>query len=83
MLAVVMLTFMAVRAVIFDWGGTLTPWDGVDRGALWHRRARRTTPLTRPLSVAAALLAAENGCWAQCETTHSSATLEAIFSAAG
>ena len=27
-LVVVMLTFMAVRAVIFDWGGTLTPWDG-------------------------------------------------------
>ena len=28
-------------------------------------------------------LAAENGCWAQCETAHSSATLERIFAAAG
>ena len=27
----------AVQAVIFDWGGTLTPWDGVDRGALWQQ----------------------------------------------
>ena len=24
--------FMAVKAVIFDWGGTLTPWHGIDLG---------------------------------------------------
>jgi putative hydrolase of the HAD superfamily len=83
MLVVVMLTFMAVRAVIFDWGGTLTPWDGVDRGALWQQACASHFPADRAASVAAALLAAENGCWAQCETAHSSATLEAIFAAAG
>ena len=27
---------MTVRAVIFDWGGTLTPWHGVDHDALWR-----------------------------------------------
>jgi putative hydrolase of the HAD superfamily len=26
---------MAVRAVIFDWGGTLTPWHGIDHDELW------------------------------------------------
>src|ERR1700678_1577052 len=83
MLVVVMLTFMAVRAVIFDWGGTLTPWDGVDRGALWQQACASHFPADQATSVAAALLAAENGCWAQCETAHSSATLEAIFAAAG
>jgi putative hydrolase of the HAD superfamily len=27
---------MAVRAVIFDWGGTLTPWHDVDLVAQWY-----------------------------------------------
>jgi hypothetical protein len=26
---------MVVRAVIFDWGGTLTPWHAVDHEELW------------------------------------------------
>src|SRR5271169_3856766 len=74
---------MAVRGVIFDWGGTLTPWDGVDRGALWQQACASHFPADQAATVAAALLAAENGCWAQCETAHSSATLERIFEAAG
>jgi putative hydrolase of the HAD superfamily len=76
-----MLRFMAVRAVIFDWGGTLTPWHGVDRGALWQQACAPHFPADR--AAAAALLAAEDGCWARCETTHNSATLAHIFSAAG
>ena len=27
---------MAIEAIIFDWGGTLTPWHSVDHNALWH-----------------------------------------------
>jgi hypothetical protein len=27
---------VAVEAIIFDWGGTLTPWHSVDHKALWH-----------------------------------------------
>lgn len=27
---------MAIRAVIFDWGGTLTPWHDVDLSAQWY-----------------------------------------------
>ena len=78
-----MLAFMAVQAVIFDWGGTLTPWDGVDRGALWQQACASHYPAEQAAAVAAALLAAENGCWTQCETEHSSATLARIFSTAG
>ncbi|MDR0342552.1 MAG: hypothetical protein LBI49_05430 [Nocardiopsaceae bacterium] len=26
---------MAVRGIIFDWGGTLTPWHSIDHDALW------------------------------------------------
>jgi putative hydrolase of the HAD superfamily len=78
-----MLSFMAVRAVIFDWGGTLTPWHGVDRGALWQQACAPHFPADRAAAVAAALLAAEDGCWARCESAHSSATLAHIFSAAG
>jgi putative hydrolase of the HAD superfamily len=78
-----MLRLMAVRAVIFDWGGTLTPWHGVDRGALWQQACAPHFPADRAAAVAAALLAAEDGCWTQCETTHSSATLAHIFAAAG
>jgi putative hydrolase of the HAD superfamily len=78
-----MLRFMAVRAVIFDWGGTLTPWHAVDRAALWTQACASHFPAEQAASVAAALLAAEDGCWVQCETAHSSATLARIFSAAG
>ena len=27
---------VVVRAVIFDWGGTLTPWHTIDHEALWR-----------------------------------------------
>ena len=35
---------MAVRAVIFDWGGTLTPWHGIDHDALWLAVCSRHYP---------------------------------------
>jgi putative hydrolase of the HAD superfamily len=31
-----MMRFMAVCGVIFDWGGTLTPWHTLDHESLWH-----------------------------------------------
>lgn len=31
---------MAIRAVIFDWGGTLTPWHDVDLSAQWYAYAQ-------------------------------------------
>ena len=73
---------MAVRAVIFDWGGTLTPWHSVDLDALWRQVCALHFPADRAASVAAAILAAEAGMWDQCDTVHRSATLEHIFAAA-
>lgn len=31
---------MALRAVVFDWGGTLTPWHDVDLTAQWYAYAQ-------------------------------------------
>jgi putative hydrolase of the HAD superfamily len=35
---------MAVRAVVFDWGGTLTPWHDVDLYAQWYAYAEIYDP---------------------------------------
>jgi putative hydrolase of the HAD superfamily len=74
---------MAVRAVIFDWGGTLTPWHAVDLDGLWRQACASHFPAESAESVAAAIRAAEAGLWVQCETDHRSATLENVFAAAG
>jgi putative hydrolase of the HAD superfamily len=74
---------VTVRAVIFDWGGTLTPWHAVDLDRLWVQACAEHFPADRAASVAAAIRAAEAGFWVQCETDHRSATLEHVFAAAG
>jgi putative hydrolase of the HAD superfamily len=74
---------VTVRAVIFDWGGTLTPWHAVDLDRLWVQACAQHFPADRASSVAAAIRAAEAGFWVQCETDHRSATLEHVFAAAG
>ena len=73
---------MAVRAVIFDWGGTLTPWHWVDRDALWGQVCALHFPADQAASAAAAIAAAETGLWTQSETVHRSATLDHLFAAA-
>jgi putative hydrolase of the HAD superfamily len=78
-----MLRCMAVRAVIFDWGGTLTPWDAVDHEALWREVCASHFPADQVAAVVAEILAAEAGVWVQCETTHRSATLDHLFATAG
>jgi putative hydrolase of the HAD superfamily len=74
---------MAVAAVIFDWGGTLTPWHSIDHEALWLEVCAPHFPQADAASVAAAILAAERAFWQQCETAHRSATLEHVFARAG
>ncbi|TAM89983.1 MAG: HAD family hydrolase [Jatrophihabitans sp.] len=70
------MTNPAVEAVLFDWGGTLTPWHTVDPLEAWLAavgdadRARR-------------LHAAENGMWQRSRDEHRSATLGEVFAAAG
>src|ERR1700758_1512510 len=74
---------MAVEAVILDWGGPLTPWPSLDHEALWRAACAPHFPHEQLPSVAAAIVAAENACWRQCETEHRSATLDHVFSRAG
>ncbi|HEY0935804.1 MAG TPA: HAD family hydrolase [Trebonia sp.] len=72
---------MAVEAVIFDWGGTLTPWHTIDHQALWQDVLAPHFPEAAVL--AAAVLEAESVFWHQCETEHRSATLDHVFQRAG
>jgi putative hydrolase of the HAD superfamily len=69
-----------VDAVIFDWGGTLTPWHAVDLEEQWRVYARVAHP-DRVEEVAGAMLAAERHAWSTARTTGRSSSLEAIFAA--
>lgn len=76
-----------VRAVIFDWGGTLTPWHPVDQAAQWRGFARVLHPgpgrSAAAQELAAAILAAEGTAWARGRSEHTSARLEEVLVAAG
>ncbi|MBI3689057.1 MAG: HAD family hydrolase [Actinobacteria bacterium] len=72
---------MGVDAVIFDWGGTLTPWHTVDIRACWRAVARVLDP-DRAEDVAERLLAAEAALWARVRTDHASATVDEVFTLA-
>ena len=74
---------MAVRAVIFDWGGTLTPWHSIDLGELWLTVCARHYPADEAAAMAASVRAAEMELWQQGERPHQSSTLEHIFERAG
>jgi len=74
---------MAVRAVIFDWGGTLTPWHLIDHNSLWLTVCAPHFPAARTSEVAAAILAAERDLWRVSENAHLSATLAQVFEQAG
>jgi putative hydrolase of the HAD superfamily len=74
---------MAVRAVIFDWGGTLTPWHSVDHDALWLEVCAAHLPGERAGEAARALAAAERELWQATERTLASATLAQVFGRAG
>ncbi len=73
---------MTVEAVIFDWGGTLTPWHQVDPNGAWQSFAGvLADPADEALVVA--LCAAEQDAWDRSRDDHSGATLDAIMRAAG
>jgi putative hydrolase of the HAD superfamily len=74
---------VAVDAVIFDWGGTLTPWHSVDQVELWHEVCASHFPADRARAVAAAIHAAERDLWLAAETDQRSATMEQVFERAG
>jgi putative hydrolase of the HAD superfamily len=74
---------MAVRAVIFDWGGTLTPWHVVDHDSLWRAACSPHFPPERAGEAAAAILAAERDLWQATGHSQQSATLAQVFERAG
>jgi putative hydrolase of the HAD superfamily len=65
-----------VDAVLFDWGGTLTPWHTVDIAASWRACGFDDEAADR-------LLAAEDAVWARARETQRSGTLQEVFAAAG
>ncbi len=67
---------VTVRAVIFDWGGTLTPWHTVDPRDAW-------LAATGDPQLAARLGEAEEAMWVRSRDEHRSATLAEVFAAAG
>lgn len=77
-----------VEAVIFDWGGTLTPWHSIDLGEQWRVFAREIhgipfasedvphADLERAHELADRILAAEDEAWQRSRSDHASAHLD-------
>jgi FMN hydrolase / 5-amino-6-(5-phospho-D-ribitylamino)uracil phosphatase len=76
---------MTVEAVIFDWGGTLTPWRVVDQSASWRAYADVLHPADPALAteVAQALLVADTARWALARTEHRAFRLAEVLADAG
>ncbi|MGL5826053.1 MAG: HAD family hydrolase [Nocardioides sp.] len=76
-----------IDAIIFDWGGTLTPWHDVDFEA--EARALAEAVVRQPSAVAAPaetwrlLREANQAIWARSRDHQESATVGDIFTAAG
>jgi putative hydrolase of the HAD superfamily len=74
---------MTVKAVIFDWGGTLTPWHTVDHDALWLGVCEQHLPHDEAAQSATRLRAAEATLWELSGQEHLSATLADVAGSAG
>ena len=84
-----------LQAVIFDWGGTLTPWHTVDLPQQWRVFAREVhglpvedpgmpvEELAEADSLAMRIHEAEEKAWSRGRQTHESASIEAILAEAG
>ena len=70
---------MTVRTVIFDWGGTLTPWHRIDHETLWRDVCVKHYAAARAAKVAGALHAAERDVWAGIERSQESATFTQVI----
>jgi putative hydrolase of the HAD superfamily len=69
-----------IEAVIFDWGGTLTPWRTMDFVAGWRAYADAVHPTNgeRAERVAAALAAADAARWAVVRDEHRAFTVAEV-----
>jgi putative hydrolase of the HAD superfamily len=73
---------VAIDAVIFDWGGTLTPWHTINHVALWQAACAPHFPADYR-DRASAILAAELQAWELVRTHQASSTLAGVFAQAG
>jgi HAD superfamily hydrolase (TIGR01549 family) len=71
-----------VDAVIFDWGGTLTPWHTIDLREQWAAYTRVREP-QRADELAGLLLDAETDAWAAARDHQRSGSLDDIFRSVG
>ena len=74
-----------LRAVIFDWGGTLTPWHTVDLAEQWtvYARAVHRDDDRASADLAARILAAEDAAWQRSRTGQGSAQMDDLLRQAG
>lgn len=66
---------MSVEAVVFDWGGTLTPWHTLDLADGWRALGLGDAAADR-------LVAAEHAVWRRARETQRSGTIDEVFAAA-
>jgi FMN hydrolase / 5-amino-6-(5-phospho-D-ribitylamino)uracil phosphatase len=73
-----------MRAVIFDWGGTLTPWVPMDHVAAWRTYADELHPedAEQAARIAAAIHEAEIAAWAAVRDEHRAFTIAQVLAAA-
>jgi putative hydrolase of the HAD superfamily len=74
---------VTVEAVIFDWGGTLTPWHTVDHATLWQNVCALHFAAESAERHASAIRVAERELWIVAERDHRSATMDHVFERAG
>jgi putative hydrolase of the HAD superfamily len=73
-----------LRAVIFDWGGTLTPWHTVDAAEQWTVFASAVhEDEERAAELAARILAGEDHAWHRARTGQGSASLDELLRQVG
>ena len=73
-----------VEAVVFDWGGTITPWHTVDLLEQWRVFARGAGTIACSLNdLASALIRAEEQAWRRGREEGVSARLDEILASAG
>jgi putative hydrolase of the HAD superfamily len=70
---------VAVDAVIFDWGGTLTPWHSINIEQLWSTVCEPHFPASEAAALAAALNTAELDLWETGRASQRSATMSQLF----
>jgi len=70
-----------IKAVIFDWGGTLSPWKTIDNREGWRLLADilHGGDAQRAAALADALLAAEDARWATVRDEHRAFTLAQVL----